>query len=225
MKINLPPDIKIIILPLISLLILLLSGVFLLKLGLTKFSVQQKQIGDLEKEAKVLDQKNIILRDISPSIAQNASLFSFALPADDPTTMVISQLKILTASSGVLINSLSSRSNPKVSTIPEINIVVNVSGPIMSVFNFLNELANITPIVLVKSVALSQAENGDGTTADITLNSYWSAYPETIPATLEPLNDLLASEKDMISQMSTLRLPPFTELLPQDPSSSRSSPF
>ncbi|MGD0523152.1 MAG: hypothetical protein ABSA43_01180 [Candidatus Microgenomates bacterium] len=227
MKIDLPPDIKIIVLPLISLLILAVFGVVILKLGFAKFMTQQKQISDTQQEIRVLEQKNTILSSVSPSIAQNANLFSFALPGEDSTAMVISQLRTLSSSTGVVINSMSSRPNTKENIMPGENISLNISGPVTAAFDFLNNLPGIAPLVLVNTAILGQDKSGNSgnSNVDIIINSYWSPYPVTIPATTEPINDLSASEKDMISQMANLKIPVFAEPAPQEATSSRSNPF
>ena len=225
MKPNLPPDIKIIIVPIASLLALLVLGYLLLSLGLTKILDQQKQIGDMEKEVTVLDQKSTILSNITPTIAQNANQFSFALPAEDPAPMVFSQFKVLASTTGVAVGSLSSHPVTKADTLPETNIIVEVTGPLPGVFSFLTGLKDIAPLVVVDSVTLSQDKDSNGMIADITVNSFWSAYPATIPASSDPITDLSSSEKDMITEIATYKTPEFTELTPTEPSSSRSNPF
>jgi Tfp pilus assembly protein PilO len=224
MKIDLPPDIKTIVMPVGSLVILIILSVVLFKLGVTKLTALQTELTETQKEVQTLEQKNAILAEISPTIAQNASLFSFALPADDPSAMVISQLRMLSASSGVMMNSISSRPNTKEGTLPGDVVSINITGQGTGVFSFLSDLGTITPLVLVGNVAISQDKSGTDS-ADVTLNSYWSPYPETIPAATEPVVNLSDSENALIARMATYKVPTFTELTPQGTTSSRSSPF
>jgi Tfp pilus assembly protein PilO len=224
MKINLPPDIKIIVMPLASLSALLILGYLLISMGLTRILAQEKQVKSAENEVTILEQKNLVLNEVTPTIAQNANLFSFALPAEDPGPMIFSQIKSLSASAGVQINTLGLLPGAIGGEIREEVVNVKITGSTTAIFDFLNQLSTITPLVVVNTVIISK-DKTDNVSADIALSSFWSAFPETIPASSDPVSDLTVDEKDMISQMATYKTPAFTELTPLSSSSSRTSPF
>jgi len=225
MKTNLPPDLKVLLLPLTGIVVFIILSFALVKLGLTRFMVQQKELSDTQKQITTLGQKDQILRQISATVSGSANAFSLAIPNSDPTGMVISQIKALSVLNSVAIVNIASRPDPKgLEGISQVNVSVSVSGSVPSILSFLNNLAAVSPLVVVKNVDLTEDKLLDHT-ADIALSSYWSVFPTTIPAALEATGQLTPGEEDTITRISGLTPPSFTQLTPQSPSDQRSSPF
>lgn len=225
MKIDLPPDIKVLMVPTAALVVLIGLCFVLMKFGLAKFMTQQQNLADTQKQITTLSQKDEILRQISATVSGSANAFSLAIPDSNPTEMVISQVKALSAANSVAIVNISSRPDAKgLEGISQVNINVSISGSVPSILSFLNSLATVSPLVVIKNADLAEDKLLDHT-ADITLSSYWSAFPTTIPAAADATGQLTPNEEEMITRISGLTPPSFTQLTPQSPSDQRSNPF
>lgn len=198
------------IMPLIIVIILF---VIVGKFGIAKVIGVRAEIASAQETERTLTQKLSILQTLSPDITLKANLVASALPEGNPTLAVISQLKVLAASQGVVLSSVKSLAGVQNSSdLNATTVSFSLVGLKPQVFAFLNEIPKIAPITIVDKIRVTG--NVGSITADISVKSYWADFPKTIPSVTDPITDLTASDKDVLNKVSGLTQPTFIKVTP-----------
>jgi hypothetical protein len=208
-----PENIKQIITAIAPLFVVIILFLVVGKFGVAKVLDIRLQVKSAQKNEEVLTQKLSLLQTLSPGANQMASVVSSALPEANPSLAVMSQLKLLATSQAVILSNLKSTSGSSgKSDMKETNTSFTLLGGKGQVFEFLKRTTNIAPLITVKNISISDA--GGGISADVTVASYWADLPKTIPAIDEPIMDLTASEKQILTNVSSLSQPVFMDIAP-----------
>lgn len=215
---NIPFIVKIAVKP------LLIMGL-LVALSITGFSRAFYEIGSLtEERAKAAKDENILkskLDTLSGNVASVAIDANYAVsffPGENPALLVLYQLRASVANYGLILSNL--KVNPEAkdaSGFLKTSISFDILGPLQQVLDFVNSTKSISPNVWIEKTELNFAGEGDILQASIYLKSYWSPFPTKIPALVEPITALDASEKEILSKISGFSLPPFVSLTPGAP--------
>lgn len=220
---NIPEKTKLIlksVLPLVVILILfLIAG----KFGIGKVIEVQAQIAKAEQDKTILTQKLSLLESLTQTIAEDSGVAVSALPDKNPSLIIISQLKNLGATSGVVVSGTKSATQiDDTGGISHIVISFAVTGDRAQIIAFLKTVTNIAPITLLDKVRISE---GAGLThADVSVRSYWAVLPKTLPTLTTPITDLTADEKKILGSVTTLTQPDFVEV-PASDDGGKTDPF
>jgi len=220
---NIPENIKLIInstLPLIVVIFLfLVAGPF----GISKVTDLQSQIDLAQKNKTVLSQKLSLLQSVSGTVSQDSGTSLSALPDTNPSLIVVSEVKTIGSQDGVLVSGIKGGSEiDDPSGTSHVGISFNVAGERSQIITFLKDIANIAPITLVDKVKITG--NNGSNIADVSINSYWSAFPKVLPTLTTPINDLTASEKNTLTKIGSLTQPTFL-VIPPTEGAGKANPF
>jgi len=181
-----------------------------------KFAISQvkslrDQISEAKKTQSVLSNKNIVLRTISQVSEAGSSAALIALPKSNPSLQVVSQLKSLASANAVVMDTV--KSSAPVDTSGDLVYVTtsfNLKGPRDSILSFVKSVENLAPITYIEKIGLS--EDGGSIEAVISVKTYFAPLPKTIPTITQPITDLTSTEKSLLSEITGLTQPAFTEV-------------
>lgn len=202
-------------LPVLFLLILLTLTVFSLKTGISKISELQSAVGSQREIENVLKEKEELLKSVDADISEQASLVNLVLPEKNPVLFAMYQIKALGVDRQI------SLSNIKVSLLVtegsglhKIEIKFDLEGNMEEIINYIGALKSVAPLIIVDKVDFQIKELT--ASASVSIKSFWSPFPEKIPSLTQPISDITAEEKDILSSLFSLKTPPFYELIPQE---------
>lgn len=220
---NLPESVKQSISAVIPLFIVIILFIAVGNFGISKIVDVRNRIVTGQNSEKSLTQKLDILKIVSSELSLKSGLISSVMPGENPSLTVLSQLKILAISNGVILSSIKSTSGSgTASELNQTSVSFSVTGARIQVLSFLRAIAKIAPITVVDKIKISGL--GGGVTGDIAVKSYWVDFPKTIPSVSSPVTDLTAQEKVIINDLSAYIQPTFIELAPSQ-SSVNPNPF
>ena len=195
------------------LLIVIILFVIVGKFGVSQVLGLRSKIVSAQKTEKILTQKLDLLKTLSGDAVSKANAATSALPDANPSLTMISQLKAVAVANGVVMSDIKAAGGVTNSTdVNQANISFSLDGTRDQIFSFLTAVADISPITLVNSV--KETETGGSVKADVSVKSFWAAFPKTIPSITEPIADFTAAEKGILAKVAGLTQPTFTEVLP-----------
>lgn len=215
------PDVKKLMIPLVSIL-----GVFFLsfivgKIGLDKIEKQKSEIEKIEKNLIVLKEKQQTILKVEDVMKNDIKSFSLALPDSNPSLSIIYQIKNF-SDGNLFFQDIKSGGEIKAKNYSKVDINFDIDGSLDSVLSFLKNTENFAPIVTVEKLELSQS--GGIFKGSIRLIGYWADFPKKIPAITQPISDFTDEEMQLIGKISSLSFPQSFSLYPQE-TGSRQNPF
>lgn len=216
-------DTRVIILPGIYLLVLVVLYYIVVKTGLEKFAVQRRDLQNSKKiEATLLDKYNTLSQaqsQIEPFLTPS----TYALPEKNPALMIIGQLRNQTETKGVSMEDFKIGSTlASGKEVSELTVGFQTTGDFFQTMEFLNGLKDVSPIITVEKLRLSFISGV--VSAEVSLKSYWSDFPQELPSVTDPIAKITEDEYTALQLTANLIQPTFTSLSPSGPYF-RSSPF
>ena len=205
---NIPPNVRVIVVPLASLVILAILSLFVFKDLYSRISLERLKLERVRKDGQVLQQKQIFLQEVGEQVLSLSDSTLLALPDTNSALLEISQLKSLDDENAVSLENLGVGGED--TTKGEISTVIlsfDALGKFDDVLNFLIEIQNSAPLARLENVKMAQA--GDSTLVRAGLKVFWSELPTTIPAINEPVVQLASNEEDVLNILLQLSPPPF----------------
>lgn len=219
----LPPDIKSILPTIGILMVLLLVGFNLLKIGWDEINGQASELKVLRLEDKVLLEKQSILSEIQGNILAQADLSLQVLPDQNPALAIISQVKTLAFERGLILTKINAGAETEEENgFSKVDVTVEMQGTPSLVMDYILVLKQIAPLVNIGKVNITGAAGS--TQATLTITGYWSALPSEIASVSSPINDLTQEEVDLLEEFSGRLFPTFVVSAPQEPAI-RENPF
>lgn len=168
-----------------------------------------------------LQDKLSSLQSTQGQVSGFAQSLTAALPETNTALEITSQLKSIAAENSLNLQNFAVGTEVKDGEVKHVDIAFDAQGQSGNIFNFITETNTLAPLNKVKRVKLT---SGSGTsTANITISSYWAAFPTQIPAVSDPLQKITPDEETMLQNLSNLRQPKFLELSPS--SGGKADPF
>ena len=195
----------------------LMIGIALLAVGgniaYSQISALRDKISLAQKDQTTLSQKLKVLSSVSTTAAQEAEAATSALPEGNPALVVVSQLKNLASSKGIILSAMkSSAGSDSGGSFSDVTISFTIDGPRASVLSFLQDISQIAPLTSVVSVGINEFAGVDDAT--VNLRSYWAPFPKTISPINQAITDLNSSEKQTLSEINNLTQPTFAQVTP-----------
>lgn len=209
-------------LPLVGLIIL---SIFAFKFGLGKVSEVRGRVSQGRNDLNVLQTKLNLLRELQATVSTSSSIASIALPSENPALTVLNQLKNVASQSGVTVGNIKTGAESKnESGLSSVDVTMDVSGARPQIFQFISSISKIAPISRIAQVKLNESE-GTGR-ATIVIKSFWAALPTSLPAFNQEIGSLSAEDINVITDISGLVQPSFTQIPPsQSTGGGKADPF
>lgn len=219
----LPPNVEVMVVPIILITVLIILSILAAKIGISKVNSQREKLAAAQRNETIFKQKQEILQEVQGEVLSLADLSTSAVPNKNPVLAVISQLKILASSRSVVLSNLQAGSKSGTEKgMSKVDIGFDVDGDFSSVLGFLQDTNKIAPISQIEKIEINQTVGV--TRASTTLVSFWAPFPKKLPPLTEPAKDLSAEELSLIRSLSELTPPAFLEIIPSAPSA-RADPF
>ena len=205
---KIPANVRVIMIPLGSLLVLVILSIFAFKELYSRISLERLKLEKSRKDGKVLQQKQVFLQEVKEQVLSQSDSTLLALPESNSALIQISQLKSLADKNGVSLENLGvggqDTTKGEVSTA---TISFDLLGKFDDVLGFLVAIQSSAPPARLENVKMAQA--GDSTLVRPGLKIFWSKLPTTIPAINEPVVQLASNEEEILNILLQLSPPPF----------------
>lgn len=205
---NIPPNVRVILVPLTSLLVLAILSLFFFKDAYSRINLERLKLERVRKDEKILQQKQIFLQEVGEQVLSQSDSVLLALPETNSALLEISQLKNIAAKNAVTLENLGVGSED--ATKGEISTVLlsfDAVGSFDNVLSFLTEIQSSAPLARLENIKMTQAAKSTFVRAG--LKVFWSRLPTTIPAISEPVVQLAANEQEVLDFLLGLSPPLF----------------
>jgi hypothetical protein len=222
-KAFIPQKMRVMLLPLALLLTMVVLAIIVFKVGVARIGTQRAELRKATKNETILTQKQQVLQTLENSILSYADTVIIAMPDKNPSLIALSQIKILAERDTVSLSNIKigSRVKDKSGTF-KTTILFEVEGTLFQVLNYLISTKSFAPLSVIERLEIAQA--GGVIRASVNLSFYWVPLPTKLPAISEPVRELSANETNLITELSNLEQPLFSQVLPAAPSA-RINPF
>jgi len=219
---KIPQNVKIIINSVFPMLAVLILFAFAGRFGVDKISEMRTKMQTLQNNINALSSKLTILEAVSSSQSQTNVVLS-ALPSRNSSIVVVSQLKILAGEQGVTITNIKGGAEIKdPNGLSRVDITFDALGARPQIMAFAGSIGGIAPLTLLDKIKIN--ESGGGVRANISVKSYWSELPKSLPSITDQVGTFSNEEKDTITEIAKLTQPLFIEL-PASDTGGKSEPF
>lgn len=224
-KIQIPAGVKIMIVPVASVIILVILSIIAFKIGYGQITRQRAELNQSRKNEKILAAKIDLLSGIESSVINQTNMVVAALPDTNPAIMTLYQIRNLAASQNVAISNIKigAGGGAILGGITAVNISFDADGDINLILNLISGVKQFAPITHITKAVLGSSDLAT-TKATITVKTYWAKFPTKLPSVLDPTTSLTEAEKDTMDKVSALSIPPLVNLVPAEPFE-RLSPF
>lgn len=210
----LPPNVRTLLLPVASVLILVFLSTLVLKTAFSKVNLSSLRMQKLQKDEQVYKQKQVFLQEIKEQTLSQSDAALTALPEDNPALIGMSQLKNLAESTQVILKEIALGSEDKTSgEIEGVLLSFDATGTFENILKFLRTIQGAAPIARLDTVKISQ-QSESISAIRASLKVYWSSFPGQIPAINEPIKQLTSSEQEVLVRLMELKPPPFFPATP-----------
>ena len=180
---------------------------------LSFFSGKLQEIGvqeaDLRAKIATLTNRKNALAALTPEVVAQSAKSVVALPAENSAILVAAQIRQSASDHGVNLNNLTigTYDDPTRPDFGNVQVGIIAEGSSPSILAFVGELPKLSPLLLVDTVNLTT--NATSTLAQITVRSFWSPLPSTLPPLTEPLEALTPEESELLSKLAEYKSPTF----------------
>ncbi|MFI5241180.1 MAG: hypothetical protein ACHQUA_01970 [Microgenomates group bacterium] len=196
----------------------------MLKFGFSKISEIRLKISEAKKTETVLNQKLDLLTQVDTDVLASSTAVAIALPETNSSLSVISQLKSLAGGNGIFLSNLKTGAESvDKSGLKRIDVSFDIEASRDLIFDFLADVDNIAPIVLIDKVKIN--ETGGVARGSIVVKSFWSELPKKLPPLNEEIKDLTAEERETLIQVTSLIQPSFIDIPATEVTSVKPDPF
>lgn len=203
----------------IVLILFLVVGNF----GIAKVREIGGQVNQATHNKNVLTQKLDVLQTVNQTLGDAPNLATTALPSSNSVLLSISQLKNLAFANALVLSNIKAGGESKDPTgLSRVDVSFDVSGTRPQIITFLKTIPGIAPITLIDAVKLN--ESGGVAQGTITVKTFWSPLPATLPSVTSAVSDLSADEKKILLSVSSLTQPAFL-VLPPPSTGGKTNPF
>ncbi len=218
----LSPDLQV-SLPTLGLLGVLILSIYLLySFGLSTLYTERDKLAQTKKDHSVLTEKQQVLSGLSQNILPQADASLIAVPGQNPSLLVVSQIKSLANQNSLTIKDISVSSPNSQGDLNSVGLTLSLEGQTGEIINFINGLKSLAPLVFLNALKITNANQISD--ASVNIVSYSSDLPKKITSLTEPLISLTDDENKILNRLSSLIAPSQVQLAPTEPTT-RDNPF
>jgi len=179
--------------------------------GIGRVRNLRSQISQTRQDKTALTEKLNMLRTISTTVESASQFAASALPGENTVLPARARIKELAVANGVVLSNLKSDLGASdVSGLSGVRLNFDLAGTRSEIIAFLKLIENTAPISLVDKITFS--ESVEGSSATISVKTFWAAFPQTLPAVTKSITDLTVEEKNTLDKISAFAQPASTEI-------------
>lgn len=211
--------------PLVSLVIAILLGIVIFMFMLNRINPINAQIGDLNSQQQDLEAKLTSLQKLFNSVNTQSQLTTIALPSTNIAGVVLAELKTSAVENNLVLTNVNVSSTEATdSDLDYSTIELKANGGYTDIEAFIKSIQQLLPLVNISAFKIDNSAEG-GLVASLSLYTYWSEYPQTLPSVNQPINNLTDDEVNLINKLSDFTKPALGQLVPESTNSGRINPF
>lgn len=210
--------------PLVILLCIIGSFIFLMVFGVKQVNEVRGQIAINSEIERKLEVKSQTLESVTKVLAGNVTFLDVVLPSKGAVLYGLSQIKNQALVYGVNVSSLKTGSS-QISTddVSKTSITFDIEGDEQSIYNFLNSFAKLLPLMKIDKVGL--AKSSDNVLANVSIGVYSAQLPTKIPALTEAITELTSDEIKILQELAEYQIPVFIEPSVNTTIEAKANPF
>jgi len=220
------PNVKVLLVPVLMNLILIILFAFSIQNIYSRAILERKKLTEQEKRIEVLKTKLDLLKEVQDKVLEESNSAVVAIPKSDIALLKMYQISLLAKKYGVTVTEKTASSlEPAEGDKAVLGVFrFTVTGDFGNTLSFLENLEKVAPISVLNDISIDKQEELVSMKANI--SSFWSPLPKQIPSLTEPINRLSNQEQEILTKISTLENPTFSEtgLSPSGPYT-REDPF
>jgi len=217
------PNITMLLVPIIYLTIVIVVAVFSIRTGYEQIKKQRSEIASAKQIESVLTEKLNTLQDAQGFIAKYVDPASSALPDKNPSLLIISQMKQITAERPVVVTEFNlGRGAGADTSTSTITVNFSAAGNVNDVLSLHQDITKLAPLITFKAFdIIYESEN---VSIETLAHSYFAEYPEKLPSITQPISKITTGEILLLDEVTLLTAPTFSKLNPNGPFT-RENPF
>jgi Tfp pilus assembly protein PilO len=216
-------ELKPLVTPVFSLVLLLLVAFFAGKAIFANIQKLNSKLDETQKTLEVLKSNTDLIETFQPQAKDLSNAASLALPENNSSLSLLSQLKTEAAERSLIINKLKIGTVQEEDGIAKVVLNFEVEGDLGQIISFTQEISNLSPINRVEKIKLSS--QGVIARANLTVDSFWASFPKTIPDITKAKSGFSAAEQELLVELLKLKSPQFVDLSEASNPIPRPDPF
>ena len=223
---DLPPNLRVLVVPVVATFVLIILSFFVMREAINRITLTRLRLEKTRKDARVLQQKQLFLQEITDQAQVQSEAATLALPERNSALLTMAQLRNLAEKNIVSLENMATGSQEKSEgEVTAVVISFDAIGRLERVLEFLSSIQGAAPLARLDNVKMTQ-QTQDSTIVTASLKAYWAPFPEQIPALTEPVQQLTAEEQEILTQLLALTPPPFfaTTRVPTIPTLDQTQP-
>lgn len=210
--------------PIVTLVLIVIIGIVVLKLGISKVTASNQSLKDKKSEELMLGEKLDGLKKNPLGSLESANSLVVALPEKNPIMAMISQIKRFSIEEDISVGKLEVSNVSSDADMNSVQLAVGLSSnDLARLLNFVNKIPEFAPVSNIYEVKVGPVGT-DSFQALLSMNVFWSKFPETIPSVSDPVKVLTEDETKILEAISRLIAPEYQTLDPISPVE-RPNPF
>lgn len=210
---DIPENIRVIITNSLPLAIVIILFLFVGNFGVSKITSMGDQVAQATKSNNILTQKVNTLQAVGSIYGNAPDMATTALPSSDSALTAISQIKTLSFLQSLTLSNIKAGTETlDLTGLSRVDISLEAVGSKAQIVAFVKSISGIAPITTVESIKLN--ESAGSSHATISLRTYWSPLPKTLPAVDQAISDLTPDERATLLTIGKLTQPSFLTLPP-----------
>lgn len=194
-------------------LVVLVSGLLLLRPRIEKIALLQRGLKQKEKRLVQLAAKKTSLEGLDQAeLSSRSEIMAKVFPSEKDFPLVVFVLKKLTERNNLEITSLQV-SPGEIATVsaqpkkgpPLLSFTIEISGQMSNLKEFLTQVTKTAPLMILHQVEFNLVEGGTAL-AKLTLESPFLSLPATLGRAEQPLSQITPQEEKILQELSQFDL-------------------
>jgi len=192
----------------------------------TDISKILKETEEVKTDTELLTEKISSLKSIKNNFVSDMNTINIIFQPEDPSLFMFSQLKVLSVNNNVQLLNIYFSEGPPVGNISTGVVGFTVKGIKEDVYRFFSDLSESAPLLGFGSMSFSgYVDSGDELELNMSLDVFYSPYPEVLPDTDKVVNPLTSDEIEAYENIKKLKILSKTDFIIQDPNDDFTNPF
>lgn len=217
------PNIRILVMPILSLLVLIVVFPFSFGIAYPEIKSQMDGVKSSESKFVMLEEKLSLLRQVKNRVLGDADVSLLALPEKNPVLWTISQLNLAAENNSVVLFGKKAVGEVADTTdLYMVKLTLSLAGEFDDVISFLREIESYAPLTNIEKVSLKGSK--EEISGQVEMVVYRAELPTMLPAITAPIKNYTSDEQNLLDELAKLKTPEFTRLFPSQPGD-REDPF
>ncbi len=185
-----------------------------------------KETEEIKTDNRLLEEKISSLKSIKDSSVTDASAINKIFQPEDPSLFMFSQLKALLSKNDIALIDLTFSEGSPLREVSRGVIAFSIKGVKENVYNFISDLVKVAPLSGLGGITFdSYVDSGGILELNMSVDVFYSPFPEVLPDVEKVINPLTSDEKDAYVNLKSLEILSKVDFTAQEPNDNIINPF